>query len=323
MTITVNVDGLSLCNMGSGGVAQNIAPDVCKTPPLGIPIPYANQAYSINLVNGSLSVLAGGWMIATLGSMFAVSCFDEPGCMGGVASCTTKAEASFISFSHDVFIEGRPACRLADRMLMNHGNTIGVELQGCLCYDPQEGGCHVSLVVLIPLLLVSVPLTLLVLAPEVQLDLLLEKISKTYDGKKVQTKVSFHEDGDGWRRTEQEAPPMADLPQTQTVPQAQTQAAELPTANTLLADIVEFDAHGGLKKLYRLRFPGSELSVKEHDAYRDIADRLTGNGDNFILYDVALACLESAGKTEMGRSDSRPGLPGIPPVLPEPSLPRI
>jgi len=43
--ITINVNGLTLCHKGSGGVTHNTLPDVCKTPPLAIPVPYENEAY--------------------------------------------------------------------------------------------------------------------------------------------------------------------------------------------------------------------------------------------------------------------------------------
>lgn len=98
-----------------------------KRPPLAIPIPYENEAYSADLIKGTVSVFAdGGNMIANMGSQFARSVFDEPGSMGGVISGTNRAEASWISHSFDVFFEGKPACRLTDKMFMNHGNTVNM-----------------------------------------------------------------------------------------------------------------------------------------------------------------------------------------------------
>lgn len=125
--ITINVNGLTLCHKGSGGVTHNTLPDVCKTPPLAIPVPFENEAYSADLIKGTSSVFAdGGNMIANFGSCFAKSVFDEAGSMGGVKSGTFKAEADWISHSFDVFFEGKPACRLTDKMFMNHRNTVNM-----------------------------------------------------------------------------------------------------------------------------------------------------------------------------------------------------
>ena len=125
--LTINVNGITLCHKGSGGVSHNTLPDVCKTPPLGEPVPYENEAYSADLVKGTVSVFAdGGNMIANMGSQFARSVFDEPGSMGGVISGTNKAETAWLSHSFDVFFEKQPACRLTDKLFMNHGNTVNM-----------------------------------------------------------------------------------------------------------------------------------------------------------------------------------------------------
>lgn len=127
MTVTININGLTLCHRGSGGVTHNTLPDVCKTPDKGIPIPYQNEAYSRDLVSGTTTVFAdGGNMIANYGSNFCKSVFDESGSMGGVASGTNKAEADWITHSFDVFFEGKAACRLTDKMFMNHRNTVNM-----------------------------------------------------------------------------------------------------------------------------------------------------------------------------------------------------
>jgi hypothetical protein len=126
MTVTINVNGLSLCHQGSGGVATATIPDVCKTPSPGgpVPIPYPNIARSSDLAKGTRTVVAdGGHSIAVKGSEFSRSQGDEPGTAGGVKSGTFTKEATWLSYSMDVKMEGRNACRLTDKMLMNHGNT--------------------------------------------------------------------------------------------------------------------------------------------------------------------------------------------------------
>ncbi|WP_258561787.1 DUF4150 domain-containing protein [Salmonella bongori] len=134
MAITININGLTLCHKGSGGISHNTLPDVCKTPPFGTPVPYENEAYSADLVKGTTSVSAdSGNMIAIVGSQFARSVFDEPGAMGGIISGTNMAETDWISHSFDVFFEKKPACRLTDKLFMNHRNTVNM---AGLCQNP-------------------------------------------------------------------------------------------------------------------------------------------------------------------------------------------
>jgi hypothetical protein len=127
MGVTININGLSLCHKGSGGVATATVPDVCKTPSPGgpVPIPYPNIAFSKNLAKGTKTVKAdGGNMAAIKGSEFSRSIGDEPGTVGGVKSGVNMKEATWLSYSFDVKFEGKNVCRLTDKMLMNHGNTV-------------------------------------------------------------------------------------------------------------------------------------------------------------------------------------------------------
>ena len=127
MAVTVNINGLTLCHAGSNGISQNTLPDVCKTPGQGIPIPYPNIALSSDLAQGTTTVHAdGGNMIANYGSQFSKSSGDEAGSMGGVTSGTHLAEADWITHSFDVFFEKKAACRLTDKMFMNHRNTVNM-----------------------------------------------------------------------------------------------------------------------------------------------------------------------------------------------------
>jgi Domain of unknown function (DUF4150) len=127
MSVTININNLTLCHRGSGGITHNTLPDICKTPDKGIPRPFDNEAYSKDLANGTTSVFAdGGNMIANFGSIFAKSGLDGGGSLGGIKSNTFLAEADFITHSFDVFFEGKGACRLTDKMWMNHRNTANM-----------------------------------------------------------------------------------------------------------------------------------------------------------------------------------------------------
>lgn len=147
MPVTININNLTLCHKGSNGVSMATVPDVCKTPSPGgpVPIPYPNIAMSSDLMKGTTTVKAdGGNMCANYGSEFFKSTGDEPGVVGGVASSTFIKEATWITFSFDVKLEGKAACRLTDKMFHNHQNTVnmGGLLQAILAVikiDPTKG----------------------------------------------------------------------------------------------------------------------------------------------------------------------------------------
>lgn len=123
MSETVKINGLTLCHRNSMGFVSSTLPDVCKTP--DIPVPYVNMAYAATLAGGTTTVLShGGGMNGVLGAKFATSIGNEPGVGGGVVSGVNMAEATFLSFSPTVFMEGRPVTRLTDKMLMNKANTM-------------------------------------------------------------------------------------------------------------------------------------------------------------------------------------------------------
>ncbi len=86
-------------------------------------------------MKGTTTVKAdGGMMCANYGSEFFKSTGDEPGVVGGVVSSTFIKEATWITFSFDVKLQGKAACRLTDKMFHNHQNTVNMagELQAAL-----------------------------------------------------------------------------------------------------------------------------------------------------------------------------------------------
>ncbi|RFU49781.1 DUF4150 domain-containing protein [Paraburkholderia sp. DHOC27] len=110
------------------GFAKSTLPDVCKTPTPGgpVPVPYPIiVSTSSDLAHGTTTVTVdGGNMAAIKGSELSRCTGDEAGTAGGgVKSSTFMKEASWLLYSFDVKFEGQNACRLSDKMLMNHGNT--------------------------------------------------------------------------------------------------------------------------------------------------------------------------------------------------------
>jgi len=128
MAVSIIVNKLTLCHKGDGmGISIATIPDVCKTPPGPVPIPYPNISFARDLTKGTKTIkVDGGNMAANKGSRFSKSIGDEPGVAGGVKSGTNMAESTWLSYSMDVFLEGKNACRLTDKMLMNHGNTVNM-----------------------------------------------------------------------------------------------------------------------------------------------------------------------------------------------------
>jgi hypothetical protein len=127
MSVTISVNNLTLCHKGSGGISTATTPDVCKTPAPGgpVPIPYPNIAVSSDLAKGTTTVSAdGGNMCANYGSEFRVSTGDEPGTAGGIKSGVFTKAATWITYSFDVKLEGKGACRLSDKMFHNATNTV-------------------------------------------------------------------------------------------------------------------------------------------------------------------------------------------------------
>lgn len=134
MPATIRVNGLTLAHKGTGGFARSTLPDVCRSPT--VPVPYVNVSFITTLRNGTETVRGDGYMIANKGSEQARSIGDEPGIGGGIKSGTQLDRATWLSWSPNVFFEGKPACRLTDKMLMNNGNTV------CLAghWDPKVKG---------------------------------------------------------------------------------------------------------------------------------------------------------------------------------------
>ena len=140
MAVTIHVNGKSnsLVHKGSMGIAKSTLPDVCKTPSPGgpVPVPYpVIVSMSSDLKKGTKTVKVDGKNPAAVkGSEFSRCTGDEPGTAGGVKSGTNMKEATWLLYSFDVKLDGKNACRLSDKMMMNHGNTVclsGEQQQDC------------------------------------------------------------------------------------------------------------------------------------------------------------------------------------------------
>ncbi|NDW45538.1 DUF4150 domain-containing protein [Ruegeria sp. PrR005] len=122
----VLVNGLGLTYKSTIGISIATIPDVCKTPSPGgpIPIPYPNIANQGTLGSGTTTVKAKGKMIAIKGSQYKSSNGDEPGTAGGVKSNVNMKATDWITYSFDVKMDGKNACRHTDKKFHNNQNTV-------------------------------------------------------------------------------------------------------------------------------------------------------------------------------------------------------
>jgi len=124
MSTKASVNGRTVIHMGTSGMSIASA-DVCLTPmgPAVVPIPYPNIAQSATLSGGTSRVEVDGLPIAHAKSKFAMSSGDEGGVMGNLITGGTKGPATFLSYSMDVTVDGKPACRQGDMMVNNCAGT--------------------------------------------------------------------------------------------------------------------------------------------------------------------------------------------------------
>ncbi|WP_343641948.1 DUF4150 domain-containing protein [Roseateles sp.] len=281
MAVSININGLTLCHKGSDGVTRNTLPDVCKTPDKGLPLPYRNEAYSRDLVKGTTSVFADGHMsIAKYGSQFHKSIYDEAGSMGGVASGTNKAEADWITHSFDVFFEGKPACRLTDKMFMNHRNTVN--MAGLKQRDlPQSDQdfydelCRMACECLAQKGSMTQGQTFQ--------DCVRKKIDEAhYNGRypkpdaKMWREVPYDR-GSGW-----------DMIGSKNNPGLPTSNFIRPDSRRL--DVVRLGADGKPSKIIDMKFGDDSLSVEAEKDYKRIARKHTGSSDGFEEFRVEEKC---------------------------------
>jgi hypothetical protein len=126
MPCTVFANSRGIAHKGSGGMSM-VAPDVCKTPTPGgpVPIPYPNVGKSSDTTGGPTTVTVDGQMPMVKGAKYMLSSGDEAGSVGGVMSGVFKGECEFMMYSFDVKIDGKNACRLGDPLFHNKKNIMG------------------------------------------------------------------------------------------------------------------------------------------------------------------------------------------------------
>jgi uncharacterized Zn-binding protein involved in type VI secretion len=129
--MSVLANGRSILHKGHGKTQLAIAPDVCKTPSPGgpVPIPYPNMSADSNLTKGAATVKINGNPVANTDSQLSRSNGDEAGVAGGIVSSKNMGAFGWPVGSIDVQAEGKGVVRLLDSCLTNGNtyNTTGVD----------------------------------------------------------------------------------------------------------------------------------------------------------------------------------------------------
>lgn len=124
MSQTTFANSRGIVHKGSGGMSI-VFPDVCKTPPGPVPIPYPNLGKSSDTSQGPSTVTTDGQMPMVKGALYSQSYLDEPGVAGGVLSQVNRNVCEFLMYSFDVKFEGNNVCRMGDPLWHNKKNIMG------------------------------------------------------------------------------------------------------------------------------------------------------------------------------------------------------
>ena len=124
MSQTTFANSRGIAHKGSGGMSI-VFPDVCKTPPGPVPIPYPNMGKSSDTAQGPTTVTTDGQMPMVKGAVYSRSYLDEPGVAGGILSQVNRDVCEYLLYSFDVKFEGNNVCRLGDQLWHNKKNIMG------------------------------------------------------------------------------------------------------------------------------------------------------------------------------------------------------
>ena len=121
---TTFANSLGIAHKGSGGMSI-VFPDVCKTPPGLVPIPYPNMGKSADTSGGPTTVTTDGKMPMVKGATYSMSYLDEAGVAGGIISSVNRDVCEYLVYSFDVKFEGNNVCRMGAQLWHNKKNIMG------------------------------------------------------------------------------------------------------------------------------------------------------------------------------------------------------
>jgi hypothetical protein len=200
--------------------------------------------------------------------------------MGGVVSGTHLAETDWITHSFDVFVDKKPACRLTDKLFMNHRNTVN--MAGLKQRDlPKEDQdfldemCQMACECLNELKGKMEP-------GQTYQDCVRRKIdAKHYDGRYPKP------DSPMWREIPYDRGSDWDLIGSQSDPNIPSSNFIRPNSRRL--DVAQVE-DGKVTKLYDMKFGDDSLTDEAEEDYRRIAKKQTGSRKNFEEFRVDERC---------------------------------
>jgi len=101
-------------------------PDVCKTPPVAVPIPYPNIGMNPIGAPPAFKVIVGGTPAHNMATTVFMTFGDEPGALGGVVSQIFKAHSRKVTGAFMTLFMGIPATRLTSTTIQNVVNAVGM-----------------------------------------------------------------------------------------------------------------------------------------------------------------------------------------------------
>ncbi|MDE1183225.1 DUF4150 domain-containing protein [Paraburkholderia sp.] len=111
--------------VNSSAAGCNDAVSVNKTPPVGVPVPYDNNAQRPLAIPNVSNVLVAAAPAHNLATIIPVTTGDAPGSMGGVVSGTVSSLSRNINGANTVLLHGMPTTRMTDPTQQNATNAIG------------------------------------------------------------------------------------------------------------------------------------------------------------------------------------------------------
>ncbi|WP_211470867.1 DUF4150 domain-containing protein [Collimonas humicola] len=111
-------------NCQAGGMDISAA-DVCKTPPLAIPVTYSNMANGAEAIPNVPNIIYIGGPVHNLGTIIPVTHNDEGGSMGGVASGTVAGMSRHVNGANTIITGGAPITRMTSMNCTNSQNAVG------------------------------------------------------------------------------------------------------------------------------------------------------------------------------------------------------
>ncbi|WP_144138484.1 DUF4150 domain-containing protein [Paraburkholderia sp. BCC1884] len=112
-----------MVNSSAGGT--NDAISVNRTPPVGVPVAYDNNAQRVQAIPNVSNILIAGAPAHNLATLIPVTSGDAAGSMGGVASGTVCSTSRNINGANTVLLHGMPTTRMSDPTQQNATNAVG------------------------------------------------------------------------------------------------------------------------------------------------------------------------------------------------------